>query len=175
MSNGVQNQGEIAMQTDKYTKVVLTLIAVGIFLSASSIYAGPVKKATVIGALAGVGTSTLIIGLDPKDKDPYSRSSEWFGSSSGVNVKDKYNGAQILTIGVATGILVGALSYFYFDGKSESHSMISNKEFEKAWKRVGMREYSDYKSMSMPRVTTLHQLRIQPSFKGLTIYKGHYR
>ena len=31
MSNGVQNQGEIAMQTDKYTKVVLTLIAVGIF------------------------------------------------------------------------------------------------------------------------------------------------
>ena len=33
MSNGVQNQGEIAMQTDKYTKVVLTLIAIGLFLN----------------------------------------------------------------------------------------------------------------------------------------------
>ena len=147
------------MQTDKYTKVMLTLIAIGIFLNAPSIYAGPVKEATIVGTLAGIGTSMLMVGLE----------------KSLVFVTDKKDITQVITIGVATGILVGTLSYFYFDGKSESHSMISNKEFEKAWKRVGMREYSDYKSMSMPRVTTLHQLRIQPSFKGLTIYNGHYR
>jgi len=63
MLNEGQNQKEIAMQTDKYTKVILTLIATGLFLSASSIYAGPVKKATIIGTLAGIGTSALFVLL----------------------------------------------------------------------------------------------------------------
>ncbi len=127
------------MQTDKYTKVMLTLIAIGIFLNAPSIYAGPVKEATIVGTLAGIGTSMLIVGLE----------------KSLVIVTDKKDITQVITIGVATGIFVGTLSWFYLDGKSENHhphSMISNKEFQKAWKRA----------------TTLHQLRIQPSYKGLT-------
>ena len=31
-----------------------------------------IKKATIIGALAGIGTSILIVGIEPKYKDPYS-------------------------------------------------------------------------------------------------------
>ena len=126
-------------------KRCLLLAIVVALLVPPPIHAGPVKKATIVGVLTGVGASTLIIGLDPKDKDPYSSSSEFF-ASSGVRVKDKYNGAQILTIGVATGVLVGALSYLYLDGKSKDYSMISNKEFQEAWKRAGKTERLNHRN-----------------------------
>ena len=100
-----------------------------------------IKKATIIGTLAGIGTSILIVGIEPKEKDP------WL-STKGVVVdyKDKYNAAQIGMIGIGTGIIVGTLSYFYFDGKSKKNSMISNKEFQEAWKRAGKTERLNHRN-----------------------------
>ena len=100
-----------------------------------------IKKATIIGTLAGIGTSILIVGIEPKEKDP------WL-STKGVVVdyKDKYNAAQIGMIGLGTGMIVGVLSYFYFDGKSKNNSMISNKEFQEAWKRAGKTERLNHRN-----------------------------
>ncbi len=100
-----------------------------------------IKKATIIGTLAGIGTSILIVGIEPKEKDPWLS----FGVVV-VDYKDKYNAAQIGMIGLGTGILVGTLSYFYFDGKSKNYSMISNKEFQEAWKRAGKTERLNHRN-----------------------------
>ena len=126
-------------------KRCLLLVVVVALLVPPPIHAGPVKKATIIGALAGIGTSILIVGIEPKDKDPWSRTL-FDSSSSGVNVKNKYSGTQIGMLGLGTGILVGALSYFYFDGKSKNYSMISNKEFQEAWKRAGKTERLNHRN-----------------------------
>ena len=84
-----------------------------------------IKKATIIGTLAGIGTSILIVGIDPKNNDPY---------------------VSRPKIGIGTGIIVGTLSYFYFDGKSKKNSMISNKEFQEAWKRAGKTERLNHRN-----------------------------
>ena len=101
-------------------KRCLLLVVVVALLVPPPIHAheSSIKKATIIGALAGIGTSILIVGIEPKEKDP------WL-STKGVVVdyKDKYNAAQIGMIGLGTGILVGTLSYFYFDGKSKNYSI----------------------------------------------------
>ena len=59
MFNEGQNQEEIAMQTDKYTKVILTLIAIGLFLNVAMYL-----RATPAGAddvLEVVRTKRLVV------------------------------------------------------------------------------------------------------------------
>ena len=124
-------------------KRCLLLVVVVALLVPPPIHAheSSIKKATIIGTLAGIGTSILIVGIEPKYKDPYSTS-----LSSGVRTENKYNAAQIGMIGLGTGMIVGVLSYFYFDGKSKNYSMISNKEFQEAWKRAGKTERLNHRN-----------------------------
>ena len=115
----------------------------------------PIDNAILVGILAGLGTSILIIGLDPIDEDRTYREEGDFHYKDNVGFEGRgqldkpvksFSYDQIGMIGIGTGILVGTLSYFYFDGKSKNNSMISNKEFQEAWKRAGKTERLNHRN-----------------------------
>jgi len=129
-------------------KRCLLLVVVVALLVPPPIHAheSSIKKATIIGTLAGIGTSILISGLDPIDEDQsYYKESGGLRSRLDKPVKS-FSYDQIGMIGIGTGMIVGTLSYFYFDGKSKKNSMISNKEFQEAWKRAGKTERLNHRN-----------------------------
>jgi len=77
MFNEGQNQEEIAMQTDKYTKVILTLIAIGLFLNVAMYL-----RATPAGAddvLEVVRTKRLVV-VDDAGRPVVSAGSDTVGN-----------------------------------------------------------------------------------------------